>query len=67
MNRNMGLVDRIIRGVIAVAILVLLLAGQLSGVAAIILGIVAVIFAVTAIVGICPLYLLFKLSTRKAS
>jgi hypothetical protein len=67
MNRNMGLADRIIRGVIAVAILVLLLAGQLSGAAAIILGIVAVIFAVTAIVGICPLYLLFKLSTRKAS
>lgn len=67
MNRNMGLVDRIIRGVLAITVLVLFLTGQLSGVAAIILGIIAVIFAVTAIVGTCPLYLPFKLSTRKAS
>lgn len=67
MNRNMALADRIIRGVLAIAVLVLFLTGQLTGAAAIILGIIAVIFAVTAIVGTCPLYLLFKLSTRKAS
>lgn len=67
MNRNMALADRIIRGVLAIAVLVLFLTGQLTGAAAIILGIIAVIFAVTAIVGTCPLYLLIKLSTRKAS
>ncbi|HUX13047.1 MAG TPA: DUF2892 domain-containing protein [Spirochaetia bacterium] len=66
MKSNMALIDRIIRAVLAVAVLVLFLAGQLSGVAAIILGIIAVIFIATAVVGTCPLYLLLRISTKKA-
>ncbi len=66
MKGNMALIDRIIRAVLAVAVLVLFLAGQLSGAAAIILGIIAVIFIATAAVGTCPLYLLFRISTKKA-
>lgn len=64
LNKNMGTLDRIIRLVIAALIAVLYFTGNLSGVAAIILGIVAVIFIVTSIIGFCPLYLPFGFSTR---
>lgn len=65
MKQNMGTLDRIIRAVIAVAIAVLYFTHVITGVLAIILGIVAVIFLATSIFGICPLYLLFGISTRK--
>lgn len=65
LNKNMGALDRIIRLVIAAVIAVLYFTGNLSGLAAIILGILAVIFVVTSLVSFCPLYLPFGLSTRK--
>ncbi len=64
MPKNMGTVDRVIRIVLAVVVVVLFTAGQLSGVAAIILGILAVVFVATSVVGTCPLYLPFKIDTR---
>ena len=63
--KNMGTVDRIIRLVIAVVIAILYFTGNLSGLAAIILGILAVVFVLTSLVGFCPLYLPFGFSTRK--
>ena len=63
----MGAADRIIRIVLAVVIAVLYFTDQITGVAAIILGILAVIFLLTSVVGFCPLYVPFKLSTRKKS
>jgi hypothetical protein len=63
LDKNMGTLDRAIRLVIAAAIAVLYFTGNLSGLAAIILGILAVIFVVTSLVSFCPLYLLFGLST----
>jgi hypothetical protein len=63
-KKNMGTLDRIIRLVIAAAIAILYFTGNLSGLAAIILGILAVIFIVTSFVGFCPLYLPFGLTTR---
>lgn len=65
LKKNMGTLDRIIRLVIAAAVAVLYFTGNLSGLAAIILGILAIIFVVTSFVGFCPLYLLFGLTTRK--
>jgi hypothetical protein len=65
MNKNMGVIDRIVRLVIAATVGVLILMGQLSGIAAIILGVLAVIFVLTSVVGTCPLYLPFGLSTKK--
>jgi len=65
MKKNMGSVDRIIRILLAVVVLVLYLTGQISGTAAIVLGIIAVIFVLTSAVGFCPLYAPLKLSTRK--
>jgi len=65
LNQNMGTLDRIIRLVIASLIAVLYFTGNLSGLAAIILGILAVIFVATSLISFCPLYLPFGLSTRK--
>ena len=60
----MGIADRAIRIVLAAVVAVLYFTNQLSMVAAIILGILAVVFLVTGIVGICPLYLPFGFSTK---
>lgn len=65
MKKNMGVVDRIIRIILAVVVLVLYLTDQLSGLALVILGIIAVIFLLTSLIGFCPLYVPFKISTRK--
>jgi uncharacterized membrane protein YkgB len=65
MKQNMGTVDRAIRLLVVVVIAALYYAGHLSGLAAIILGIVAVAFLITSIVGWCPGYLPFGISTRK--
>lgn len=65
LNKNMGTLNRIIRLVIAAVIAVLYFTGNLSGLAAIILGILAVVFVVTSLVSFCPLYVPFGLSTCK--
>ena len=67
MKHNMGTLDRAIRLLLAAAVAVLYFTGNLSGVAAIILGILAVVFIATSAVGTCPLYLPFGLSTRKSA
>jgi hypothetical protein len=65
MKKNMGAIDRIIRTVLAIIVAVLIITGALRGTAAIVLGIFAAIFLLTSLVSWCPLYVPFKLSTRK--
>jgi len=65
MKINMGPADRIIRLVLVAVIAVLYLTKQISGTWAVILGILAVIFFVTSLVGFCPLYVPFRISTIK--
>ena len=65
MKENMGTIDRTIRTLLALVIVILYLTNLISGIAAIILGIFAVIFLLTSITGFCPLYAPFKLSTCK--
>ncbi len=67
MKQNMGIGDRVGRIVLAAVVAALYFTHQLSVVAAIILGILAVVFLVTGIVGVCPLYLPFGLSTKRKS
>ena len=67
MKKNMGLIDRLIRTVLAVVIIVLYFTKQITGTAAIILGIFAVLFLLTSLIGFCPAYVPFKLSTKKKS
>lgn len=65
MKQNMGTTDRIIRLSIVAIIAILYFAGQLSGTVVIVLGIVAAAFLVTSLVGWCPSYIPFGISTRK--
>lgn len=62
--QNMGMIDRGIRIAFAVAVAVLYFTGLINGWVALVLGIFAGIFLLTSLVGTCPLYLPFKLSTR---
>ena len=61
----MGVADRVIRFLLAVTVLVLYMLNAISGLAAIILGIFAVIFVITSFVGFCPLYAPFDFSTKQ--
>jgi hypothetical protein len=65
MPKNMGSVDRIVRVVFALAVAVLYFTDVISGTVAIILGVLALVFLATSIIGFCPLYMPFKFSTNK--
>ena len=65
MKPNMGMIDKVIRLIVVAIIAGLYFTGQLTGLAAIILGIVALAFLVTSIIGWCPTYAPFGISTRK--
>jgi len=64
LKKNMGQTDRIIRAIIGVVFLLLALFVA-SGAWAIVLYVLAAIMIVTAIFGVCPLYMLFHISTNK--
>ena len=65
LDKNVGRADKIVRFVLAAIFVGLILTGTVSGIFAVILGILAAIFVVTSLVSFCPLYYPFKLSTRK--
>ena len=65
MKKNMGTIDRVVRFLVAVLIAILYFTDQISGIAAIILGIFAVVFLVTSFMSSCPLYTPLKISTIK--
>jgi len=62
---NMGNLDRAIRLIMVVIIAVAWFAGHLSGTIAIVLGIVALAFLLTSLMGTCPMYMPFGISTCK--
>ncbi len=63
MKKNMGIVDRSLRIVLAVIVGILYFTHEITGTAAIVLGVIAVIFLATSGVGFCPLYKLLGIST----
>jgi hypothetical protein len=65
MKKNMGSTDRWIRLVLVALVVVLYFTNIISGTLAIILGILAVVFLLTSLIGFCPLYTLFGISTKK--
>ncbi len=67
MKKNMGTIDKIIRISIAVLIAILYFTKVLTGTWAIILGVLGAVFLVTSLIGFCPLYLPFGISTRNKS
>lgn len=64
MTQNMGTVDRVVRFIVAVVVAILYFTGAISGALAIILGILAVVLLATSILGFCPLYAPFHISTK---
>lgn len=65
MKKNMGTVDRVIRTILALLVAILYFTNVISGTAAIILGILGLVFLLTSLVSFCPLYTPFKISTAK--
>ena len=65
MKKNMGTVDKVIRILIAVVMVVLFFTHVITGTLGIILLVLAGVFVLTSLISFCPLYLPFGLSTRK--
>ena len=61
----MGQADKIFRGILAAVIAILYFTNVISGIVAIVLGALAVIFLITSFVSFCPLYAPFGISTRE--
>ena len=64
MKKNMGLTDRIIRLLVAVVFVVLYLMKVVTGAWGIAMLIIALMFVVTSIVSVCPLYYPFGIKTN---
>jgi hypothetical protein len=65
MKKNMGAADCVIRILVAIVIAALYLTSSISGVVAIVLGVVAVVLLATGATGFCPGYVLLGISTRR--
>ena len=65
MKPNLHPIDRLIRLLAAAIIAILYFTETISGTIAVILGIVSIIFAATALISFCPLYKLLGISTKK--
>ncbi len=65
MKQNMGTIDRIIRVIVAAVFAYLYFGGIVTGTLGIILLVLAIVFLATSAISFCPLYLPFKLNTRK--
>ena len=61
---NMGVVDRVVRGIVGIALL-LIAALVAQGAWQIVLWVIGGILVLTAIIGFCPLYYPFHFSTKK--
>ncbi|MCD2422119.1 DUF2892 domain-containing protein [Niabella pedocola] len=65
MKKNMGTTDKVLRLLVAVVIMGAFLLNRISGTTAALLVILAGIFLLTAVTGVCPLYRLFGINTIK--
>ena len=63
MKKNMGGADRIIRVLLAVVFAYLYFGGIVTGTWGLVLVILAGVFAITSIVGFCPLYTMVGVNT----
>lgn len=63
MKKNMGTLDRILRTLVALLIVVLYFSNMLVGTFGTILLIIAAIFLLTSLFSYCPMYAIFKVNT----
>ena len=62
--KNMGMNDRIVRAIVGIGLFLLPFL-VVTGVWQIVFWILSAILLITALIGICPAYLLFHFSTKK--
>jgi hypothetical protein len=67
MKKNIGTIDKVIRILVAVAIVALFFANAITGTLGIALLAVAAVLAVTVLLSFCPLYYLIGINTGKRS
>jgi hypothetical protein len=67
MKKNLGIIDKVIRILIAVLIAVLFFMHVITGTLGIALLAVAAVLAVTVLLSFCPLYFLLGIKTGKSS
>jgi hypothetical protein len=67
MKKNIGTIDKVIRILIAVVVVALYFSNVITGTLAIILLALSAILVVTSLIGFCPLYWPFSLSTKGKS
>lgn len=65
MKVNMGNIDRVVRGVVGLVLLVAAFTAAMGAAWQWILGIIGVVLLVTAVTGFCPGYLPFGIKTCK--
>ena len=65
MKKNMGTIDKIVRIIIALIIVLLYVANKIEGTTAIVLLILSGIFILTSFISFCPLYFPFGITTAK--
>jgi len=65
MKKNMGTIDKVIRILVAVVVVLLYFTHVITGVLAIVLLALSAIFVLTSLISFCPLYLPFGISTKK--
>ena len=66
MKPNLSNLDRVVRVIVAALLAYLYFTGIVTGSLGIVLLVLGAVFVVTAIVGFCPLYALFKFSTLRS-
>jgi hypothetical protein len=65
MKKNMGSADKISRIIFALVIGILYFTKAIEGTAALVLGILAIVFLATSLISFCPLYVPFGFNTCK--
>lgn len=66
MKKNLSSVERILRVFIALVVAILYFTNQISGVAAAVLGVIAVAFVLTSSAGFCPIYASLRFFAKKS-
>ena len=65
MKKNMGTIDKAIRILVAVVIVILFFINVISGTLGVVLLIIAAVFVLTSLISFCPLYIPFGIDTCK--
>jgi len=63
MKKNMGITDRVIRVLAAIVIAALYFTNIITGALGIVLMIAAIVFLLTSLVKVCPVYMPFGINT----